>query len=100
MEHDSESKTIDLTNDKDHWADDEASSGDVSMEHDATVDGDTVIVGEQLFYDLCEAWLDRKGPALFRYFLAQKDKKEVFTQKTEVKSNTPILRRTQGKIFS
>lgn len=75
IHHSSDFNAGRIDTERDNWADDET---EVLMDHDLDYDGDgAVIVGEQLFYDLCEAWLDRKGPALFRYFLANKEKKEM-----------------------
>lgn len=75
-----------IDSDGDNWVEDESSPKEVLMDHDLDYDTDgAVIVGEQLFYDLCEAWLDRKGPSLFKFFLASKEKKEA---EVELKSET------------
>jgi len=51
-----------------HWSlnssDDDEKHVDASMD-----DNNRVLVGEELFIEICEAWIERRGPTILRQVL-------------------------------
>lgn len=65
------------------------STDDLSV--DAYMDDEgRITVGEELFIEICEAWIERRGPGIMRKVLADNTSKEVSKKSTYNRQNAVV----------